>query len=134
MCTAYPACLNAVNSGLQLAPLSLPPLCNRFPTDVRDALMTKIEIQDSIEVRVNTATFLESESPPAAKLRSTQRTRLPNRPTTVAHTLPPVPGTIRSPGGDFPISGRVNIVRLAEPVLGTFVGDHQQRFRMNLNG
>ena len=94
-------------------------------------LMPKIEFQQSIEVRVNTSTFFERESSPAAKLRPTELKRLPNRPKTVAETQPLVPGMICSPDGEITISGSVNIMQLADPVLGTFVGDYQRRFRLH---
>jgi hypothetical protein len=92
--------------------------------------MPKMEFQQNIEVPVNTTTLFESEILPAAKLRPTGLKRLPNGPTTFARTVPLVPGMIRLPDGDITISGRVSIVQPADPLLGTFVGDHQPHFRL----
>jgi outer membrane receptor protein involved in Fe transport len=71
---------------------------------------------------------IEKESSPATDLQRKQVKEAPNRPATVADTLPLVPGVVRSAEGEIKISGSgehrsaliVNSADVTDPATGQF--------------
>src|SRR5262249_44743953 len=71
---------------------------------------------------------VQAATPAAAELRSTEVESLPLRPSTVADTLPLVPGVTRNSNGEIQISGQaeqqsalvVNATNVTDPATGGF--------------
>src|SRR5438477_4817646 len=98
------------------------------PTEIKFTLVPKIQLKEAIEVQGKAATPVEQGASPAAELQRAQVKEMPNKPATVADTLPLIPGVVRSPDGEIKISGQgehrsalvVNKADVTHPATGQF--------------
>ena len=98
------------------------------PVEVKFTLIPKIELKEEITVQGKGATPVEQGASPAAELQRAKVKELPNKPATVADTLPLIPGVTRSPDGEIRISGQgehrsalvVNAADVTDPATGQF--------------
>jgi hypothetical protein len=87
-----------------------------------------IALKESVEVSARQESPVEQGASPPTQLQRAQVKSLPNRPATVADTLPLTPGVTREPDGGIAISGSgehrsalvVNAVDVTDPATGQF--------------
>src|SRR3989442_14194252 len=72
--------------------------------EIRFALIPKVELKDTINVKADNGTIEQSASTPAALQRTEVKT-VPSKPATVTHTLPLIPGVVRTSEGEINIAG-----------------------------
>jgi hypothetical protein len=75
------------------------------PLEIRFTLSPKIALSETVTIHDRADSTIEKESSPATDLQRKQVKEAPNRPATVADTLPLVPGVVRSAEGEIKISG-----------------------------
>ncbi|HXG91998.1 MAG TPA: carboxypeptidase regulatory-like domain-containing protein [Blastocatellia bacterium] len=99
------------------------------PVEVEFALVPKIEIKSTVNIQASSEQpSIEKGASPAAELQRTQVKEVPNKPATVADTLPLLPGVVRSAEGEIKISGSsehrsalvVNSADVTDPATGQF--------------
>jgi hypothetical protein len=101
----------------------------RQEVEIDVALVSKLRRTDNVDVVADAQDVeIQAATPAAAELRSTEVESLPLRPTTVADTLPLVPGVNRGSNGEIQISGQaeqqsalvVNATNVTDPATGGF--------------
>jgi hypothetical protein len=96
-------------------------------TTVRVALVPRIEIKEGVEVE-GRSEAAQTPAVPAGEFGRGQLYDLANKPTTVADTLPLVPGVVRTQDGEISIAGAgehrsalvVNAADVTDPTTGQF--------------
>ena len=98
------------------------------PIEIAFTLVPAIELKEDINVSAQRDAAAVQDTSPPTQLQRDQVKSLPSRPTTVADTLPLVPGVAREPDGGILISGSgehrsalvVNAVDVTDPATGQF--------------
>ena len=98
--------------------------------EIKFTLVPKIEVSDKVEINAGASAVVlpEQTSSTGTELQAAQVRYLPNKPTSVADTLPLVPGVIRTSDGGIRISGAsenrsafvVNSADVTDPATGQF--------------
>jgi hypothetical protein len=98
------------------------------PVEIKFTVIPKIELTDSVNVQASAETTVEKSASVSAELKREQVKDTPNKPATVADTLPLIPGVVRSAQGEIKISGSgehrsaliVNSADVTDPATGQF--------------
>src|SRR5436853_2534251 len=98
------------------------------PVEIRFVMSPKIELKESVTIKASEAPPIEQGASPPTELQRSTVKNLPDRPATVADTLPLVPGVVRSPEGGLRIAGSgehrsaliVNSADVTDPATGQF--------------
>src|SRR5437868_6602190 len=98
------------------------------PVESRFVMSPKIELKESVTIKASEAPPIEQGASPPTELQRSTVKNLPDRPATVADTLPLVPGVVRSPEGGLRIAGSgehrsaliVNAADVTDPATGQF--------------
>jgi len=96
--------------------------------EVRFTMVPKLQLSDTVTVSADSTTAVEQTSSQSTELQRAEIKSVPNRPATVADTLPLVPGVVRSSQGEIRISGAgehrsalvVNSADVTDPATGQF--------------
>ena len=96
--------------------------------EVRFTMVPKLQLSDTVTVSAGSTTAVEQTSSQSTELQRAEIKSVPNRPATVADTLPLVPGVVRSSQGEIRISGAgehrsalvVNSADVTDPATGQF--------------
>ncbi|HTG17621.1 MAG TPA: carboxypeptidase-like regulatory domain-containing protein, partial [Blastocatellia bacterium] len=103
-------------------------LTSGLTVEVKFTMVPKVQLSDTVNVQAGSNTTIEKGSSPSTELQRAELKNIPNRPATVADTLPLVPGVVRSPEGEIKISGAgehrsalvVNSADVTDPATGQF--------------
>lgn len=98
------------------------------PIEVKFTVIAKVNLTDSVNVQASNDAVVEKTASVASELQRAQIKDAPNKPATVADTLPLVPGVVRSSEGEIKISGSgehrsaliVNSADVTDPATGQF--------------
>ena len=98
------------------------------PVEIKFTVIPKVQLTDTVNVQAGSEAAIEKGSSVSTELQRTQVKDIPNKPATVADTLPLVPGVVRSAQGEIKISGSgehrsaliVNSADVTDPATGQF--------------
>jgi hypothetical protein len=98
------------------------------PVAVEFVLPKKVALNESVNVQASSTNTIEQAASVSSELQRATVKELPNKPATVADTLPLLPGVVRSPQGEIKISGSsenksalvVNSADVTDPATGQF--------------
>jgi hypothetical protein len=96
--------------------------------EIKFTVIPRIELTDSVNVQAGQDTTVEKSASVSTELKRSQVKDVPNKPATVADTLPLIPGVVRSAQGEIKISGSgenrsaliVNSADVTDPATGQF--------------
>jgi hypothetical protein len=98
------------------------------PVEVKFTVIPKVNLTDTVNVQATNDMTVEKTASVANELQRKQLKDIPNKPATVADTLPLIPGVVRSAQGEIKISGSgehrsaliVNSADVTDPATGQF--------------
>jgi hypothetical protein len=98
------------------------------PVEIKFTVIPKVQLSDTVDVQAGSAATIEKSASVSTDLRRSQIKDIPNKPATVADTLPLIPGVVRSAQGEINISGSgehrsaliVNSADVTDPATGQF--------------
>jgi hypothetical protein len=96
--------------------------------EIKFTVIPRIELTDSVNVQAGSDANVEKSASVSTELKREQIKDTPNKPATVADTLPLIPGVVRSAQGEIKISGSgehrsaliVNSADVTDPATGQF--------------
>jgi len=96
--------------------------------EIKFTIIPKIKLSEEVSVKAGEAAPIDKGASPSTELGRSTIKALPDKPATVADTLPLVPGVVRSPEGQLRISGSgehrsalvVNAADVTDPATGQF--------------
>ncbi|HEX8184161.1 MAG TPA: carboxypeptidase regulatory-like domain-containing protein, partial [Blastocatellia bacterium] len=98
------------------------------PVEIRFTLIPQVQLTDTVNIQAGSDTAIEKSASVSTQLQRSQVKDIPNKPGTVADTLPLIPGVVRSAQGEIKISGSgehrsalvVNSADVTDPATGQF--------------
>jgi hypothetical protein len=98
------------------------------PVEIKFTVIPKVQLTDTVNIQAGSEATLEKGASVSTDLQRSQIKDIPNKPATVADTLPLVPGVVRSAQGEIKISGSgehrsaliVNSADVTDPATGQF--------------